>query len=251
MSHPESRPFDGQAPVTVDDTSAPLGQAHAFSSAVSAAPSEASGIAIDSVPAALATTASEAPVHVAPLTRAFPIRTPVDRRRATDRRWIGHALLTTGKLALLTFIAYGLMFNFSVVRGSSMAPGIHDGDRILVNHLSYVFQDVHRGDIVVLRYPLDPSLDYIKRVIGLPGDVVEIESGCVRVNGEMLTEPYVAAQDPHAHVLARVEPDHFFVLGDNRRHSSDSREFGQVPRENLRGKVDLRVWPPSRAGTLH
>jgi signal peptidase I len=198
------------------------------------------------VPSALV---PSAPVHGS--ARAFPLRAPADHRVRSDGRWIGHAVLTTAKLALLTFIAYGLMFNFSVVRGSSMAPGIHDGDRILVNHLSYVFQDVHRGDIVVLRYPLDPSLDYIKRVIGLPGDEVEIDSGRVRVNGETLTEPYVAAQDPHAHLLARVEADHFFVLGDNRRHSSDSREFGQVPRENLRGKVDLRVWPPSRAGTLH
>jgi len=192
-----------------------------------------------------------------PLPRAFPLprrepRAPRLGRRGArnDPTWIGGALLTAGKLALLTFIAYGLMFNFSVVRGSSMSPGIHDGDRILVNHLSYLFEDVHRGDIVVLQYPLDPSLDYIKRVIGLPGDEIRIDAHGVRVNGQRLDEPYVATQDSRAELVSRVEPDHYFVLGDNRPHSSDSREFGQVPRENLRGKVDLRIWPPSRAGTL-
>jgi signal peptidase I len=184
--------------------------------------------------------------------RSFPLA-PSARpsARESDSRWIGRTLITTAKLGLLTFIAYGLMFNFSVVRGSSMSPGIHDGDRILVNHLSYMFQDVQRGDIVVLQYPLDPNLDYIKRVIGLPGDEVCIDEKGVSVNGQRLDEPYVAAQDGHARLVSHVEPEHYFVLGDNRPHSSDSREFGQVPRENLRGKVDVRVWPPSRVGTLH
>jgi signal peptidase I len=187
-------------------------------------------------------------------TPARPVRTRSAPRRshpASDAPWIGRALIAAGKLGLLSFIAYGLMFNFSVVRGSSMSPGIHDGDRILVNHLSYVFQDVQRGDIVVLQYPLDPNLDYIKRVIGLPGDEITVEGDGVFVNGTRLDEPYVSAQDAHSHLVAHVEPDHFFVMGDNRPHSSDSREFGQVPRENLRGKVDVRVWPPSRVGTLH
>src|SRR5438094_188831 len=81
----------------------------------------------------------------------------------------------TARLGAVVLLAYALLFNLSVVRGSSMAPGIHDGDRILVDRLSYLFQDVRRGDVVVLQYPLDPSLDYIKRVIGLPGDEVRIE----------------------------------------------------------------------------
>lgn len=179
-------------------------------------------------------------------------RMPATRRARSDedRPRVLRALWTSAKIGVVLFVAYGLMFNFSVVRGSSMAPGIHDGDRILVDHLSYVFQDVHRGDIVVLQYPLDPSLDYIKRVIGVPGDKVEIEHGRVNVNGRALDEAYVAEQDPRARVSVVVEPDHFFVLGDNRPHSSDSREFGQVPRANLRGKVEVRVWPPERMGML-
>jgi signal peptidase I len=203
------------------------------------------------------TSGSAARSAAMPRSPAFPLRPSESavprvshRREQHDGRWIGQALLTAGKLALLTFIAYGLMFNFSVVRGSSMSPGIHDGDRILVNHLSYLFEDVQRGDIVVLQYPLDPSLDYIKRVIGVPGDEIRIDARGVSVNGMRLEEPYVAMQDAHAELVSRVAPEHFFVMGDNRPHSSDSREFGQVPRENLRGKVDLRIWPPSRAGTL-
>lgn len=171
--------------------------------------------------------------------------------RVTDGpRLLLRSLWTSTKIGAVLFVAYGLMFNFSVVRGSSMAPGIHDGDRILVDHLSYVFQEVNRGDIVVLQYPLDPSLDYIKRVIGVPGDRVEIRGGSVFVNGERLDEPYVSEQDPRARCSVVVDPEHYFVLGDNRAHSSDSREFGQVPRANLRGKVDVRIWPPERIGVL-
>jgi signal peptidase I len=176
-------------------------------------------------------------------------RMPPVRRDADEPRWLRFTALTA-KVAALLFIGYALMFNFSIVRGSSMAPGIHDGDRILVDHLSYVFQDVNRGDIVVLQYPLDPSLDYIKRVIGVPGDHVEIEGGTVWVNDVRLAEPYVSDRDPRTRLSAIVQPEHFFVLGDNRPHSSDSREFGQVPRDHLRGKVEVRVWPPERIGTL-
>lgn len=173
-------------------------------------------------------------------------RTPERRERVSLRR----ALTTSLKIGAVVFVVYGLIFNFSVVRGSSMSPGIHDGDRILVDHLSYLLKDVHRGDVIVLRYPLDPRLDYIKRVIGLPGDDVRIRGGFVSVNGTVLEEPYISEPDPRIALAVRVEPDHYFVMGDNRPHSSDSREFGQVPHENVVGKVDLRVWPPSRAGMI-
>jgi len=171
------------------------------------------------------------------------------KQRSTRRRW-KVAFATGLQLGVLLLVAYGLVFNFSVVRGSSMAPGIADGDRIVVDHLSYVLGDVRRGDIVVLEYPLDPQLDYIKRVIGLPGDQILIQEGEVRVNGRHLDEPYVELQDQNRCLALTVAPDTFFVLGDNRPHSSDSREFGLVPRANLVGKVDLRVWPLDRAGLL-
>ena len=169
-------------------------------------------------------------------------------------RWIS-AFGSVAQIGVLAVVAYALLFHLSVVRGSSMVPGIRDGDRILVDHLSYVLGDVHRGDVVVLRCPIDPSLDYIKRVIALPGDEVRIEDGGVYVNGDRIEEPYVAGADGagverRSDLCERVERDHFFVLGDNRDHSSDSREFGQVSRELLRGRVDFRVWPPDRAGAV-
>ena len=176
-------------------------------------------------------------------------------------RWLS-VLGSGAQVCVLAIVAYALLFHLSIVRGSSMIPGIHDGDRILVDHLSYVLGDVQRGDVVVLRCPLDPSLDYIKRVIALPGDEVRIDDGSVFVNGEQVDEPYVAEpgigsyEDAgpdgarRSRLRETIERDHYFVLGDNRDHSSDSREFGQVPRANLRGRVDFRVWPPDRAGTV-
>jgi signal peptidase I len=157
---------------------------------------------------------------------------------------------TALQLGAFALLAYLCLFNFSVVRGSSMAPRIHDGDRILIDHWSYLLSPVQRGDIVVLKYPLDPSVDYIKRVIGLPGDRVVLEDGKVYVNGTELAEPYVQAPDSLADLTVEVLPAHYFVLGDNRRRSCDSREFGQVPCDYVRGKVEVRVWPPQRLGRI-
>jgi signal peptidase I len=159
----------------------------------------------------------------------------------------GLTLVQTAGLALLSYVC---LFHLSVVRGSSMAPSIHDGDRILIDPVSYLFGEVQRGDIVVLQYPLDPSVDYIKRVVGLPGDEIEIEHGEVWVNGRPLEEPYVLGPDPATTLQVEVLPAHYFVLGDNRARSCDSREFGQVPVGYVRGKVELRVWPPTRAGRI-
>ena len=154
------------------------------------------------------------------------------------------------RLAICTSLAYILVFNLSVVRGSSMAPGIHDGDRIVVDEFSYLFTDIDRGDIVVLRYPLDPNLDYIKRVVGLPGDMITMSGGKVWINGEQLEERYTLERDPYTRLVEVVKEGHYFVLGDNRLHSSDSREFGQVEAGLVRGKVDLRLWPFERIGLL-
>lgn len=173
--------------------------------------------------------------------------------QAEEPSFAGRLAVLGAKLSVLVMLAWGLLFNFSEVRGSSMEPGIHDRDRIMVDHVSYLVADVARGDIVVLRYPLDPSLDYIKRVIGLPGDEIVIARGEVRVNGEHLDEPYVAESsiEPWTTMNTTVRPGHYFVLGDNRRRSSDSREFGQVPFEYLRGKVRFRLWPLDRIGLVN
>ncbi len=162
--------------------------------------------------------------------------------------FFGLASWIRSSLVILAF--YAVFFHLSVVPGSSMAPGIQDGDRILVEPWSLFFSRPERGDIVVLRYPLDPTVDYIKRVIGLPGDRVTLADGHVWVNGELLDEPYVSDLDRTSYLTTEVGPGRYFVLGDNRPRSSDSRDFGFVPEEYLCGRVDLRLWPPSRAGLL-
>ena len=184
----------------------------------------------------------------APFERVGSWQTPVQSPRPVHpaRRLLRRLV----RVGLALFLIQILVFNFSVVRGSSMLPGIQDGDRILVDQVSYLFSSVERGDVVVLRYPLDPSLDYIKRVVGVPGDEIHLARGRVWVNGRMLDEPYAFPAARELDHFTRVRPGHYFVLGDNRPHSSDSREFGQVAEQLVRGRVNLRVWPPARAGRI-
>jgi len=190
-----------------------------------------------------------APARVAHRALAAAGEAPYPQRPGLSVR-----VLTAGsKVGLMLALVWGLFFNFSEVRGSSMRPGIQDGDRILVDHVSYMFGAIERGDVIVMRYPLDPSVDYVKRVVGLPGDQVEVFRGQVWVNGERLTEDYVSPEniDPWAVVNTVVEPGHLFVLGDNRLRSSDSRDFGQVAHVFVRGQVRARLWPLQRAGLVH
>ncbi|MEZ5978411.1 MAG: signal peptidase I [Planctomycetota bacterium] len=155
-----------------------------------------------------------------------------------------------GGVALASALLYCVLFNLSVVRGRSMEPGIHDGDRILVEPWTRAFGSYERGDVAVLRSPVEPGLEYIKRIVALPGDEVLILGSHLWVNGDLVEEPYAVEIDEPVIHWTRVKEGHFFVLGDNRPHSSDSREFGQVPQDLFRGKVRLRVWPPERVGML-
>lgn len=171
---------------------------------------------------------------------------------SVTRPYWNRFLWSAFKLGLPLAVMVSLTFNYSEVRGASMMPGIHDRDRILVDQLTYAFASVDRGDVVVLRYPLDPRMDYIKRVVGLPGDEVIVQYGGVWVNGDPVEEPYVSVRaiDPSTSLRTTVRPGHYFVLGDNRIKSSDSRDFGQVPQELVRGLVRLRVWPLDRFGWI-
>ncbi len=172
-------------------------------------------------------------------------RCPVHHPRRPQRQ------LPLGFLAAAFGLFWIFAFHLSVVRGSSMLPGIEDGDRILIEPVDGPFgTPPRRGDVVVLKNPFNPSVDYIKRIIGLPGDEVVLEAGLVWVNGEPIDEPYVAQPDWSARVSTRVKPAHYFVLGDNRMRSCDSREFGQVAMDYVQGCVHWRVWPPERIGQL-
>ena len=139
------------------------------------------------------------------------------------------------------------------VQGTSMSPELADGERILVNKFVYYVDDIQRGDVVVFWYPEDPNLSFIKRVIALPGETVEIRAGAVYVNGRLLDEPYVSEQnaDRRSFPAEEIRPGHYFVLGDNRRGSNDSRSWGLVPERYIYGKAILRLWPPSVMGRVH
>jgi len=138
------------------------------------------------------------------------------------------------------------------VQGTSMSPELKDGERILVNKFLYYFGDIERGDVVVFWYPEDPQLSFIKRVVALPGETVEIRAGEVRVNDRPVDEPFVseANADRRTFPPLEVRPGHFFVLGDNRKGSNDSRSWGLVPERYIYGKAFLRIWPPREAGVV-
>jgi signal peptidase I len=140
------------------------------------------------------------------------------------------------------------------VEGRSMMPGLTDEERIFINKYEYKLGvgNIERGDLVVFHFPKDPSQSYIKRVIGLPGDEVEIRDGFVFLNGARIDEPYVP-DDYRDHISlprSRVPADSYFVLGDHRNSSNDSRMWGYVDRPQIYGKAVFIYWPPSKIGRV-
>jgi signal peptidase I len=138
------------------------------------------------------------------------------------------------------------------VEGTSMQPRLVDQERIFVNRFIYRFEDIHRGDIVVFWYPRDTNKSFIKRVVAIPGDQVEIFSGDVFVNGTKIEEPYLKAEfrDHDSFHKTIVPRDQYFVLGDHRNSSNDSRNWGFVPRSLIYGKAIFSYWPVSRVGMV-
>ncbi len=140
-----------------------------------------------------------------------------------------------------------------MVQGQSMYPNFDDEQVLYVSRLHYLLGDPERTDIVVFHFPNDPRDDYIKRVIGVPGDFVEIRDTLVYVNGQALDEPYINEACTPGRCPDKswmLGPDEFFVMGDNRNHSSDSRAFGPVQRQFIVGEVLVRYWPPHSWGIV-
>jgi len=159
-------------------------------------------------------------------------------------------IIETIVLALVLFTAINFLTARIRVDGSSMEPNFHDGDYVIVNRMAYRLGDIQRGDVIVFPYPLHEEDDYIKRVIGLPGDHVAIYSGVVYLNGEPLTEPYIM-EKPDTDLAETVIPDGYvYVMGDNRNASSDSRSWGPLEIEKIIGKAVFRYWPFSTMGLI-
>ena len=139
------------------------------------------------------------------------------------------------------------------VEGTSMMPRLGDQDRLFINKFVYHFAEIHRGDVVVFHYPRDPQKSYIKRVIAVPGDELRIDDGRTYINGRLVPEPYVPRRfhDSRSQDAMVIPPDQYFVMGDHRSISSDSRDFGAVPREAIYGKAAFVYWPTVDMGVIH
>src|SRR5215472_3408793 len=168
--------------------------------------------------------------------------------RKEIRVWTRDLLIAIG-LALVIIV---FLYQPVKVEGTSMAPLLSDQERIFINKFVYRFEPIQRGDVVVFWYPLDHTKSFIKRVVGLPGETVEIRQGALYVNAKVIPEPYVPPQyeDNSDYGPYTVEKDHFFVLGDHRISSNDSRVFGAVPSQFIYGRAVFAYWPVDHFGSL-
>jgi signal peptidase I len=185
----------------------------------------------------------------APLSAAAPIALVQSQRAGGLGLWVRDVLVAVGASVLI------IMFLYQPVRveGTSMLPRLEDRDRLFINKFVYHFEAIHRGDVVVFYYPRDPEKSYIKRVIALPGDRLRIDRGDVYVNGRKIAEPYVPEEyrDEKSMPETVIPEDEYFMMGDHRSISSDSREFGPVDRDLIYGKAEFVYWPRKNAGVVN
>lgn len=160
-------------------------------------------------------------------------------------------------LALLIVVPFRLYIAQPfIVSGASMAPTFATGEYLIVDQMTYHFNEPQRGDVVIFRFPNDPSKFFIKRIIGLPGEVVQLENGVTSIvdpstsNETLLDEPYIKMDRTDDHLSITLSSNEYFVMGDNRGASSDSRVWGPVPRKNIVGRAFIRLLPPSTLGML-
>jgi signal peptidase I len=187
--------------------------------------------------------ASPSAVVVAPVPAAPPIRVS-----SGFGVWLRDLVIS---LAISAFIII-FLYQPVKVEGTSMMPSLVDQERIFVNKFVYRLEPIERGDIVVFRYPYDPSKSYIKRVIGMAGDRIRIDAGQVYVNGKALDENYVPSEyvDARTYREVVVPPNYYYVLGDHRSMSEDSRSFGPVDQRLIYGKAVFGYWPVDKLGRV-
>lgn len=193
-------------------------------------------------------------------------------------RRIVKEMIETILLALLLFVLMEFSIQNFKVEGSSMKPTLAQDQYLLVNKIIYsrvdldevaafvpfvhasqngaersmfVFHRPDYGEVVIFNFPGDPTRDFVKRVIGVPGDTIEIRQGDVYRNGRYVDEPFVTNPSSRSYDPVFVDEGHYYVLGDNRRSSNDSRDWGLVPEENLIGRAWMRYWPPDSLGTIY
>lgn len=159
-------------------------------------------------------------------------------------------LAITLGLALVIFMLLQTTIQSSIVLGSSMEPSLEDGQRLIINKTVYYFREPARGDVVIIHPPIEPQKEYVKRIIGLPGDIIEVRNGVVYVNGSPLTEPYIKDPPRYNFSAFTVPENNYFVLGDNRNYSNDSHTGWTVTGDKIVGEAWLRIWPIHEWGTV-
>ncbi len=159
-------------------------------------------------------------------------------------------IVETVLLTLLIFLAVRTLIQNFRIEGTSMEPNLHDGQYLIINKLLYYLHPPERGDVVVFHYPKNPRRDFIKRVIGLPGEKVEVRGERIFINGEELEEPYTLHTSNYTWGPQRLGEDEYFVLGDNRNSSSDSHNWGSLSRDAIIGKAWISYWPPNYLGLV-
>ena len=205
------------------------------------------------------------PTPLPPLSDSLPLSREPDvagpEPAAGARADSGRASLLRAFWELLHDLAVAVLFCFFLVtfvaqafrvQGTSMLPLLEDGERIIVNKLVYRFRPIGRGDVVVFWYPRDPSVSFIKRVVGLPGDMVELRQGFLFVNGKAVEESYLSPRfrDDESAAPVEIKKGYYYVLGDHRNSSNDSRSWGEVPVKYIYGRAEARFWPPAKIGAI-
>ena len=159
-------------------------------------------------------------------------------------------------VAIFLFL-YLLVLQPHKIKGASMEPNFPNGEYLLTDKVTYRFGEPKRGDVIVFKAPTGDGDEFIKRIIGLPGDTVSVRNGAVYVNGKELNEDYIPETSPtyggsflQENETFSVQEDSYFVLGDNRTHSSDSRAFGTITKDKITGRAWIVYWPPKNAGLL-
>jgi signal peptidase I len=199
-------------------------------------------------PALPAETAYQAPTAL----DAMPAAPAPPETQATGAGWgaIARELAETIILTLVIFFLIRTVVQNFRVEGMSMEPSFHDGQFLLINKLAYRLGEAERGDVVVFRYPRDPSRDFIKRIVGLPGETVEIRDGEVYIDGQLSPTTASINEATYNSGPVTLGPDELYVLGDNRPNSSDSHAWGTLPLDLVIGKVILSYWPPKTWGLV-
>lgn len=192
--------------------------------------------------------ASPVAAQPAEATRPILLPTPPARPGSSIGLWLRDLIISAAASVLIITFLYQPVR----VEGTSMLPRLEDRDRLFINKFVYHVEGIERDDIVVFHYPRDPQKSYIKRVIALPGDRIAIDHGVVVLNGRALSEPYVPEEYRDTRSMAEmvVPEGYYFMMGDHRSISSDSREFGPVERSLIYGKAVFVYWPARDAGVL-